>query len=328
MAKVSISYKGVTCIYAVKSPSGKIYIGQTWDLYHRYKSGVSKNQRLLYRSYQKYGEDQHELFIIREFKGENSQFDLDYWERYYIEQYKAEGYTLLNIREGGGNQGKLATSSKAIIGRKAKSYHAANPEWSSINIKRLIEGNKGSKRTPESKKAISEALTGRERSEQHCNNISKAKKGATSPFKGKTFSAEVIEQIKRNRKGKGGMSINQYSLEGVFLKTWPTITSASESLGLHTGTINGCVLLKPSHKTCGGFIWRYSTFEGNVAPVIHTQVYGHKKRPVVQYDKSGVVVNEYESIKEAARHISNETSIRDCCEGKYRSAGGFTWRYK
>jgi group I intron endonuclease len=328
MPKVSISHKGTICIYGILSPTGKIYIGQTWDLYHRYKSGVSKSQRLLYRSYHKHGEDAHKLFIIIDFRGPFTQSDLDYWERYYIEVYKAEGYQLLNIREGGGNNGKIAEETKRIVGAKSKQYHLDNPEWSKKNIQKLIESNKGSKRTKESKEAISKALRGHKRSEEHCKNISLAKRGGVSPFKGKTFSQSVIDQIRNNRKGKGGVAINQFTLNGEFIRQWDTIKSAAEHLKLHPGTINGCALLKPSYKSCGGFIWRYADFDGIIQPVIHTHTYSHTKRPVIQCDLGGNYIMEYESIKEAARHHSNETSIRYSCEGKQKTAGGFTWRYK
>lgn len=109
MAKVQI-----ICIYLIKNPSGRIYIGQTRNLNTRYKSGVSPNQRLLYRSYQKHGKESHTKQIIHRFIGEITQQDLDYWEIKYIELYKKEGYQLLNIREGGGNNGKLAIETKKL----------------------------------------------------------------------------------------------------------------------------------------------------------------------------------------------------------------------
>jgi group I intron endonuclease len=330
MPKVSISSKGLTCIYGVLSPTGKIYIGQTWDLYHRYKSGVSKNQRMLYRSYQKHGEGAHKLFTIIEFKGPFTQPDLDYWERYYIEVHKREGYHLLNIREGGGNQGKLSEVTKKLIGVKAKKWRQDNPERARELTKNATLANIGKKRSDETRKTQSIVASGKSKSPSHCINISLAKKGKPSPHKGKHFSPEAVERIRvgiKSRKSTGKL-INQYNINGEFIKIWPSITEAAKSLSLHPGTIQGCVLLKANYKTCGGFIWRYSTFEGDVNPVIHTQIYSHKKRPVVQYDKVGIVINEYESIKEAARHISNETSIRDCCEGKYNFAGGFIWKYK
>src|SRR4051812_46736961 len=56
-------------IYKITSPSGRIYIGQSRDIKHRwmsYKSTKAKEQRLLYRSFEKHGYDSHVFEIICE----------------------------------------------------------------------------------------------------------------------------------------------------------------------------------------------------------------------------------------------------------------------
>ena len=51
--------------------------------------------------------------------------------------------------------------------------------------------------------------------------------------------------------------------------------------------------------------------------------------PVLQYSKSGEFIAEYPSIKEAYRQTGcRQGNICSCCKGKYKSAGGFIWRYK
>ena len=55
------------------------------------------------------------------------------------------------------------------------------------------------------------------------------------------------------------------------------------------------------------------------------------KKPVLKYDKNGKFVCEYQSIKEAKRDTGTlENSIAACCnkDTKYRSAGGFIWKFK
>ena len=50
--------------------------------------------------------------------------------------------------------------------------------------------------------------------------------------------------------------------------------------------------------------------------------------PVAQYTKSGILVQTYEGIKEAARRTgSNRGNIIECCKGKLKSCGGFIWKY-
>lgn len=52
-------------------------------------------------------------------------------------------------------------------------------------------------------------------------------------------------------------------------------------------------------------------------------------KPVIQYDKSGNFIKEWESINLArlATNIPN-AYIRKCCNGKFKSAGGFLWTFK
>lgn len=259
MAKVGISFKGVACIYAVKSPTGKIYIGQTWDLYHRYKSGVSKSQRLLYRSYQKHGEDNHKLFTIIEFRGEFTQADLDYWERYYIDVYRSENYQLLNIREGGGNKGKLSEETKALVGIKSRQWKNDNPEKVKEIALNAAKSNIGKKRSMETRKLQSEAAKGKARAAEHSMNISLAKKGKPSPHKGKHFSPQAADNIRAAAKirRQKRCAVVQYTLNGEFIKEWASIKEASESLSIHKATIGGCIRNVPHYKSAGGYTWKY-----------------------------------------------------------------------
>ena len=59
---------------------------------------------------------------------------------------------------------------------------------------------------------------------------------------------------------------------------------------------------------------------------------GNHNRPqtqVLQYSKSGELIAEYPSTHEAERQTGcNHGHICDCCKGKYKSAGGFIWKYK
>ena len=50
---------------------------------------------------------------------------------------------------------------------------------------------------------------------------------------------------------------------------------------------------------------------------------------ILQYSKSGEFIAEYPSIKEAERQTGcYHGNICNCCKGKYKSCGGFIWKYK
>ena len=53
------------------------------------------------------------------------------------------------------------------------------------------------------------------------------------------------------------------------------------------------------------------------------------KKPVLQYSKTGEFIAEYQSIIDAERQTGcNNSHICDCCKGKYKSTGGYIWKYK
>ena len=52
-------------------------------------------------------------------------------------------------------------------------------------------------------------------------------------------------------------------------------------------------------------------------------------RKVVQYDKKGVFISEYPSLKQAERITGIDVSgISKCCRGIYKQFRGFVWQYK
>jgi hypothetical protein len=54
----------------------------------------------------------------------------------------------------------------------------------------------------------------------------------------------------------------------------------------------------------------------------------HKIKPIRQCDKSGVTIEVYPSLAEAAWVTKIDMkNISSCCRGKIKSAGGFVWNY-
>lgn len=52
-------------------------------------------------------------------------------------------------------------------------------------------------------------------------------------------------------------------------------------------------------------------------------------KAVLQFDLQNNFIKEYASGKEATKEVKvNEKSVRNCCNGKYKTAGGFAWKFK
>ena len=147
------------------SPSGRIYIGQTWDWSKRevsYKYNNCKSQIAIYNSLLKYGYSAHRVEILCNLSEDATQKELDDKEIFYYNLYKEQGIKLLNIREPG-RGGKFSEESiekrrKKLIGRKLSESHRRritevnrSEEQREIRRKKL----KGHLMSEETKKRIS-----------------------------------------------------------------------------------------------------------------------------------------------------------------------------
>lgn len=149
-------------IYKITSPSGKVYIGQSWNIPKRwnyYKSLYINKQRKLELSLLKYGVKNHIFEIIHELPKDIEQNVLDRYEQLYMDLYRDCGVELLNLKEGGSN-GKLSEESKK-----------------KMSISRL--GNKntlGKKLSKEHKEKIGNKLKNRIFTEEHKNKLKEKRK--------------------------------------------------------------------------------------------------------------------------------------------------------
>lgn len=148
---------GTIGIYKIISPSGRVYIGQSWNIENRhrhYKYADCKGQHLLRWSIKKYGALAHEYVILVSFnEGSASQELLDKVEDFYILLYKNSGVRLLNLK-GGGSSGKLSEKIKSKISKSMTGEN--NPMFGRRKEYHHFYGKRGSqvpwfgsKRSPE-----------------------------------------------------------------------------------------------------------------------------------------------------------------------------------
>lgn len=53
-----------------------------------------------------------------------------------------------------------------------------------------------------------------------------------------------------------------------------------------------------------------------------------KSKPIVQIDKSGLIIGVYDSARQASYELGiNRGNICSCCNGKKKVVGGFKWKY-
>ena len=119
--------------------------------------------------------------------------------------------------------------------------------------------------------------------------------------------------------------VYQYDLNGILLHRYDSVTEAANKYGIATTNISKAC--NKEIKTTTGYIWRYDNviFTEDELKDINSN---KKKRKVSQYTMSGEFVNTYPSLAEAYRQTGvKDTTIRECCIGNYKHAGGYKWEY-
>lgn len=160
-----------------------------------------------------------------------------------------------------------------------------------------------------------------------CRGITKSYKGclwryATEMQEGERIPIDQINKLRIHARSKG---INQYGLNGNYIKHFDCITTAANELGLSTNNISHVCMRK--NKSTGGFIFRYdddSLTEDDIKWVNKH----NRKRSVIQYNTFGDFIAQYESIAEASRKTGiNQSMIFSCCNNEGKSHNGFKWKY-
>lgn len=117
--------------------------------------------------------------------------------------------------------------------------------------------------------------------------------------------------------------ISQYTLDGIFIRTWDSITEASRELKLTS--INQCLL--GTSKYCGGFQWKYYNESTDNIESIQTV-----EKTVYQFDLQGNLLKVWKSITLASQQFTNsqsmKVSISRVCLGQQSQANGYFWSFK
>lgn len=131
-----------------------------------------------------------------------------------------------------------------------------------------------------------------------------------------------------NKKGKDSpcsKKIVQLDLKGNYIKTWGSLSDASNELKICRSDI--CSTCKRKKKSAGGYIWVYEEDYDENKTYTYTNKQGeYNKRKVAQLSKDGEIIKIWDSIADAERclHISH---ISDRCKGKRTKNGDYKWKY-
>lgn len=151
----------------------------------------------------------------------------------------------------------------------------------------------------------------------------------------KNIEEKLREKIKEKRHPSamcGGANhqaraIEQYSLNGEYIRTYSSAQEASEILGIDYSSIKSAAnLTDKHHKSSGGFIW-VNADTVNKKEIIKARMNKGCEKPISQYTVDGKHIRDFSSITEAKLFLNTRSNIGECVRGKRKTACGYIWKY-
>jgi hypothetical protein len=119
--------------------------------------------------------------------------------------------------------------------------------------------------------------------------------------------------------------VNQYDLDGNLIKSYISVTSASDQTGVTISNIRACCLRETRY--AGEFQWRFDGEESDVEAI-------DKYRKIKQFSLKGVYIQTFDNanlaveyLKRNGYELARHGNIFNSCLYIYQEAYGFQWRY-
>lgn len=298
--KYKIIYKVTNII------NGKIYIGQhvTDNLKDGYKgSGIALKNAL-----KKYGRSNFKYEILEFYNG-NSKTEFNQLEYSYIKKYNSDdkniGYNRTDCCGGG------------YLGKEV--YEKRNY-----------------KHSEEIKLKISKIHKGRKNSLHHIEATRLGNLGKVNYHnETKEKSLEERRQIKISRKRE--RTVEQYTLDGQFIREWNSVVEAGRSLGLDKTASSIRAACNDWNKTIKGFKWKYKeSSEERCEQLVprykratERKYFKKGDKVIEQYDLEDNFIQTFDSYSSAARevNVSSGYQIKRACDCfPNKTVRGFYWK--
>jgi group I intron endonuclease len=173
------------------------------------------------------------------------------------------------------------------------------------------------------KRAVGEASRKRIITDEYRQKMSSVKKGVpfTDEHK-RNISEGRRAYLAAGNKNGNERTVQQYTLDGIFVREFESVTLAEQATGLKGTHISRCA--RGKRGATGGFIWKYA--DGSSPEYISRA--DLQKKSVSQYSLDMELVATFSSQVEAFKATGTRAeSICMCCKGKLKTAGGYIWRY-
>lgn len=144
------------------------------------------------------------------------------------------------------------------------------------------------------------------------------------------ISHEEIVNRKKQEKWSEWQSkaVLQYTVEGIFIKEWPSATSCSIAGYNQSAVSNVC---RQEQKSAYGFLWKYKEDERDISQwvnIYQNRNIRSRSKKIAQYDKKGKFIAQYNSAKEAADALGKKDKSCICRAARVHGiSSGYKWEY-
>ena len=120
-----------------------------------------------------------------------------------------------------------------------------------------------------------------------------------------------------------GKIVEQYTLEGIYIKTFNSAHQAEYETKISYGNICSCC--RGDRNQAGGYQWKYKDSDKQIITIKKC----NHSNGVLQFSKEGEFIKEFTSVTEAAQELHcSKAAITKACQGKSKTSQGFIWKYK
>lgn len=176
--------------------------------------------------------------------------------------------------------------------------------------------------TESSKKLMSDKAKGVPKSEEAKKNMSESRKG-------RKVSEKALQNMKIARNKPELLAvfekpINQYTLEGIFIRTWKSASDVHRELSISFKNISQC--LKGDRRIAGGYYWKYYIgTTDDIEPCRDKKTTG---KNTCLIDDEGNIIKVYKSNREAAIDLNlHQSNVSSVAIGKLKHTKGYKFKY-
>lgn len=141
---------------------------------------------------------------------------------------------------------------------------------------------------------------------------------------------EIMKRQGERTSQRCAMPVLQYTLEGDFIREWPSATSVSKEGFSQSMVSNVC---RKTQITAHNYLWKYKEDPRPISQWVdaakNKKDSGKPKKSIYQLDNNKNIINEYNSAAEAARALGLSDKSNICAAArKGHRAYGYYWQYK